>query len=159
MHHHTELSFVDEFRWVLPLHYLKNGWQNAVLRWCMLQAGPPIYTTTAPSCCIPASYYHMSATLQTMRITFVNFQDNRVVFRIFIALLRFSFDPPSYLPVNATTTNISQYDSCSFRSCMSVWLSGLCLFFYVISVSLAVSPADVMNHPFLLYKIDTKQIH
>jgi len=23
------------------LHYLKNGWQNAVLRWCMLQAGPP----------------------------------------------------------------------------------------------------------------------
>ena len=42
MHHHTELSFVDEFRWVSSLHYLKNGWQNAVLRWCMLQAGPPL---------------------------------------------------------------------------------------------------------------------
>jgi len=41
MHHHTELSFVDEFRWVSPLHYFKNGWQNAVLLWCMLQAGPP----------------------------------------------------------------------------------------------------------------------
>jgi len=41
MHHHTELLFVDEFRWVSPRHYLKNGWQNAVLRWCMLQAGPP----------------------------------------------------------------------------------------------------------------------
>jgi len=41
MHHHTELSFVDEFRWVSPLHYFKNGWQNAVLLWCMLQPGPP----------------------------------------------------------------------------------------------------------------------
>ena len=41
MHHHTKLSFVDKFRWVSALHYLKNGWQNAVLRWCMLQAGPP----------------------------------------------------------------------------------------------------------------------
>ena len=33
-------SFVDEFRPVSPLHYLKNGWQNAVLLWCMFQAGP-----------------------------------------------------------------------------------------------------------------------
>jgi len=41
MHHHTELSFIDEFRWVSPLHYLKNLWQNAVLLWCMLQAEPP----------------------------------------------------------------------------------------------------------------------
>ena len=41
MHHHTELSLVDEFRWVSPLQYLKNGWQNAVLLWCMLQVGPP----------------------------------------------------------------------------------------------------------------------
>ena len=41
MRNHTELPFVDEFRWVSPLRYLKNGWQNAVLLWCMLQAGPP----------------------------------------------------------------------------------------------------------------------
>ena len=41
MHRHTKLSFVDEFRWVSPLRYLKNRWQNAVLLWCMLQAGPP----------------------------------------------------------------------------------------------------------------------
>ena len=41
MHHHTELAFVDEFRWGSHLHYLKNGWQNVVLLWCMLQAGPP----------------------------------------------------------------------------------------------------------------------
>ena len=24
MHHHTQLSFVDKFRWVSPLHYLKK---------------------------------------------------------------------------------------------------------------------------------------
>ena len=34
--YHTELSFVDEFQWVSHLHYSKNGWQNAVLLWCML---------------------------------------------------------------------------------------------------------------------------
>ena len=43
-----------------------------------------------------ASYYHMSATLQTMSITVVNLQDSRTVFRVFIALLRFSFDSPSF---------------------------------------------------------------
>ena len=29
-----------EFWWVSLLQYLKNGWQNAVLLWCILQAGP-----------------------------------------------------------------------------------------------------------------------
>ena len=54
-----------------------------------------LYTTTALSCCIPASYQHLSATLHTISITVVTLQDNRAVFRIFIALLRFSFDSPS----------------------------------------------------------------
>ena len=60
--------------------------------------GRHLYTTTSLSCCIPAAYYHMSATLQTMTITAVNLQDNQAVFRIFIALLMFSFDAPSYIP-------------------------------------------------------------
>ena len=59
--------------------------------------GRHFYTTTAPSCYIPASYCHLLATLQTMSIIVVNLQDNEAVFRIFIALLRFSFDAPSYL--------------------------------------------------------------
>jgi hypothetical protein len=41
MHHHTELSFVDEFRWVSPLQYLKNAMTKRSSFWCMLQAGPP----------------------------------------------------------------------------------------------------------------------
>jgi len=58
--------------------------------------GRHLYTTTAPSCCIPAPHCHLSATLQTMGSTVVKLQDNRAVFRIFIALLRFSFESPSY---------------------------------------------------------------
>jgi hypothetical protein len=76
-------------------HYLKNGWQNAVFLWCMLQGGRQLYTTTEPSLCIPASYCHLSGTLQTTSIIAVILQDNRAVFRIFIALLRLSFDSPS----------------------------------------------------------------
>jgi hypothetical protein len=59
--------------------------------------GGHLNTSTAPSCCIPASSCHLSATLQTMSIIVVNLQDNRNVFRIFIVLLRFSFDSPSYI--------------------------------------------------------------
>jgi len=59
--------------------------------------GRHLYTTTAPSCCIPASYWYLSATLQIISITVVNFQDSRAVFRIFIPLLRFSSDCPSFL--------------------------------------------------------------
>jgi len=57
--------------------------------------GRQLYTTTAPSCYIPAPYCHLTATLQTISITVVNLQDNRAVFQIFIALSRFSFDFPS----------------------------------------------------------------
>ena len=37
--------------------------------------GRHLYTTTAPSCFIPASYCHLSATLQTMSIIVVSLQD------------------------------------------------------------------------------------
>jgi len=65
--------------------------------------GRHLYTTTALSCCIPASYCHLSATLQPMSNNVVNLQDNRDMFRIFITFLRFSFDSPSYECVNVTT--------------------------------------------------------
>jgi hypothetical protein len=41
------------------------------------------------------AFLHRTATLQPMSNT-VNLQDNRGVFQIFIALLRFSFESPSY---------------------------------------------------------------
>jgi len=67
--------------------------------------GRHLYTTTVSSCCIPASYCHLSATLQTISIIVVNLQDNRAVVRIFIALLRFLFDT---LPLKPTRcTNVS----------------------------------------------------
>ena len=76
---------------------LKKRMTDAVLLWCMLQAGRHLYTTTASWCCIPAPYCHLSATLQTMSIIVFNLQDNWTVFRIFIALLMFSFDCPPFL--------------------------------------------------------------
>jgi len=97
MHHNTEFSFVDEFRWVSPLHYLKIGRQTLLFFGACCKRGRHLYTTTASSCYIPASYCHPSAILQTMSIIVVNLQDNRPVFRIFITLLKFSFDSPSYI--------------------------------------------------------------
>ena len=53
-------------------------------------SGAAIFTTTtAPSCCVPTSYCHLSATLQTISITVLNLQDNRAVFLIFITRLTF----------------------------------------------------------------------
>jgi hypothetical protein len=76
---------------------LKNGWQNALLSSACCKRGRHLYTTTSPSCCIPASYCHLSATLHTMSIIIVNLQDKRAVFWILIALLKFSFESPSYI--------------------------------------------------------------
>jgi hypothetical protein len=77
---------------------LKKNWrQNALLSGACVKRGRHLYTTTSPSCCIPASYCHLSATLHTMSIIIVNLQDKRAVVWIFIALLRFSFESPSYI--------------------------------------------------------------
>jgi len=43
--------------------------------------GRHLYTTTAPSCCIPAPYCHLSATLQTISVTVVNLQTVELCFR------------------------------------------------------------------------------
>ena len=86
----TELSFMDEFQWVSPLHYLKKRMTEHWSSLVHVASGAAIFTLlTAPSCCIPAPYCHLSATLQTISITVVNLQDNRAVFRIFIALFKF----------------------------------------------------------------------
>ena len=54
-------------RWismVFPFHYLKNGWQNADLLWCMLQAGPPslhyYWAVVLNSCIVLAPVGHSS---------------------------------------------------------------------------------------------------
>jgi len=96
MHHHTERSFIEEFRWVSSLHYLKNGWRNAVL-WCMFQVGPPslhYYCTTMLHSCIVLppvghssnhEYHCCQLTRQSSCVS--NF------YRTF----KFSFDCPSFV--------------------------------------------------------------
>ena len=88
--------------------WISMGFTPSLLKKCMTECcsslvhvarRPPFYTTSVPSCCIPASYCHLSATLQIINIIVVNLQDNRAVFQIFIALLMFSFNFPSYVSV------------------------------------------------------------
>jgi hypothetical protein len=92
MLHHTEISFVDEFQWVSPLHYSKKRMTERCSLLVHVASGAAIFTLLLRRLVA----FHMSATLQTMSITVVNLQDNRAVFRIFIALLKFSLDSPSY---------------------------------------------------------------
>ena len=95
MHRRTELSLVDGFRWVSPLHCLKKTDDRMLFFFgACCERGRHLYTTTAPSCCIPASHCHLSATLQTISNTVVNLKANRAVFRIVIALLMFPFNCP-----------------------------------------------------------------
>ena len=86
------------------------------------ERGRHLYTTTAPSCYIPASYCHLSATLQTISITVVSLQYNRAVFWIFIALLRFSFDSPSYNNMTRSRDNCRREKAVIYHI-LSVWTS------------------------------------
>jgi len=70
---------------------LKNGWQTLFFCGAYCKRGSHSYTTTAPSCCIPASYCHLSATLQTMNIIVVSLKDKRCVSNL-VALQSFPFD-------------------------------------------------------------------
>ena len=67
---------------------------SAVLLWSMLQAGPPSlhYCAVVLHSCIvlPPVGHSSNHQYHCCQLT-----DNRAVFRIFIALLRFSFDSPS----------------------------------------------------------------
>ena len=78
-----------------PPFIIKNGWQNTVLLWCMLQAGPPslhYYCAVVLHSCIllPPVGHSSNHQYHCCQLT-----DNRAVFRIVITLLRFSFDSSS----------------------------------------------------------------
>ena len=107
MHHHTELSFVDEFRWVSPLRHKKTEDRKLFFFGACGKRGRHFYITTASSFCIPASYCQLSATLQITSIIVIDLQDNRAEIRIFIALLMYSFDSPAYIKLN-----VSERDGC-----------------------------------------------
>jgi len=88
-------------RWWISIGFTPSLFKKRMTECCSYfgacyKRGRHLYTTTAPSCCIPALYCHLSVTLQTISITVVNLHDNRAVFQIFITLLRFSFESPSY---------------------------------------------------------------
>ena len=107
MHHHTELPFVDEFRWVSPLHYLKNGW------W-ILQGGPPAlhyYCAVVLHSCIVLPLFGPSSNHEHHCCQLKN---NRATFRIYMALLVFPLNLPLILSfyffvVDFTLWNLQNY--------------------------------------------------
>ena len=80
MHHYTERSFVDEFRWVSSPQYKKTEDKELFFFGAYCKRGRHLYANATQSCFIPTSYCHLSATLQTISIIVVNLQDNRVCF-------------------------------------------------------------------------------
>ena len=96
MHHRTGLSFVDEFRWVSPLHYLKR--KRMTERCSSLAHVASKAAIFTPLLRRHVAFLHRTAACRPLFKPSVSLlsTDNRAVFRIFIALLRFSFDSPSY---------------------------------------------------------------
>jgi hypothetical protein len=78
---------------------------------CMFQAGPPslhyYYVVVLYSCIVlPPAGHSSNREYHCCQLT-----DNRAVFRIFIALFRFSFDSPSYIQyTNVSHTNWFGFD-------------------------------------------------
>jgi hypothetical protein len=76
--------------WTFILRWISMGFAPSLLKKRMTELcsslvhvakrGRQLYTTTAPSCCIPAPYCHQSATLQTISITVVNLQTIELCF-------------------------------------------------------------------------------
>ena len=87
---------------------LKNRRQKALLLWCILQAGPPSLhyycAIVLHSCTVLPPVSHSS----NHQYHCCQRTDNRAVFRIVIALLRFSFESPS------------QYFTKSHRECSRI---------------------------------------
>jgi len=63
MHHRTGLPFVDEFRWVSPLHYLKNGWQNRCSALVHVASGTVFFTLILRR---RVAFLHRTATCQPL---------------------------------------------------------------------------------------------
>ena len=102
----TILKFhnLNELRWVSPLRYLKNEWQNGVLLWCTLQAGPPSLhyycTITLHSCTVLPPVGHSSNhQYHCCQVT----RQSSCGSNFYRTFLRFSFDSPSYFILGTTT--------------------------------------------------------
>ena len=88
-------------RWIsigfTPSLLKKRMTERAVLLWCMLQARPPplnyYCAVVLHSCTVLPPVGHFS----NHQYHCCQLTDNRAVFPIFIALLRFSFNSPSYI--------------------------------------------------------------
>ena len=87
---------------------------------------------------------HLSATLQTISINVANLRDNRGVVRIFIALLRFSFDCPSHTSTSTGWAK-SRYTVIMFILLYTVSSSSIIIESTQFSVNFARFPSVVLS--------------
>jgi len=69
MHHHTELSFVDEFRWVSPLHYLKKRMTERCDSLVRVASGATIFTLLLRR---RVAFLHRTATCRRLFLPWVS---------------------------------------------------------------------------------------
>jgi len=97
MHHHTELSFGDEFRWVSPLHYLNKRMTERCSSLVHVESAAAIFTLLlrrhVHSCTVLPSVGHSS----NHQYHCGQLTRQSAVVPTFIALLMFPFDAPSYI--------------------------------------------------------------
>ena len=94
MHHHTELPFVDEFRWVSPLHYLKRMTERcsslvhvanrAAIFTLLLRRRVPFLHRTATCRPLFKPWVSLLSTYKTIELCF----EFLLYFKVFICLLR-----------------------------------------------------------------------
>jgi len=88
---------------------IKNGWQNSVILWCMLQAGPPslhYYCAIVLNSCIvlPIVGHSSNHQYHCCKLT----RQSSCVSN-FYRILKFSFDFPSY--INCTFDKLERVDT------------------------------------------------
>ena len=90
---HASPYWISISRWILMAFTTsllkKNDDRTLFFFGASCKRGRHLYTTTAPSCCIPVSYYHLSATLQTISITVFNWQTIELWFEFLSHILIF----------------------------------------------------------------------
>jgi len=88
MHHRTELPFVDEFRWVSPLHFVKKGMTERCSPLVHVASGAAIFTLLLRNRVV---FLHRTATCRPLFEPWVSlFPTYRTIERCFEFLSHFS---------------------------------------------------------------------
>jgi hypothetical protein len=96
MHQHSETSSVNEIQLVSHLHWSKHEVHNIVLHSCLYVVEQPSSNQCHDGVLYICNICHLLDNPYSTGNTFSNLQGNGTIFKIFISVLQFSFDPATY---------------------------------------------------------------